>query len=81
MVTQNFLLNDTQRLRMNLESNNYVKNNCWASLVVQCLGIHLPIQETRVRSLIREDPTGLGAAKPVRHSYRACALEPKSRSY
>ena len=39
------------------------------SLVVQWLRIHLPMQGTRVRSLVWEDPTCRGAAKPVRHNY------------
>ena len=30
---------------------------------------HLPMQGTRVRSLVREDPTCRGATKPVRHNY------------
>ena len=29
-----------------------------------------------VLALVREDPTCRGAAKPVRHNYWACALEP-----
>ena len=40
-----------------------------ASLVVQWLRIHLPMQGTRVRALVREDPTCRGASKPVRHNY------------
>ena len=36
------------------------------------------MQETWVPSLIWEDPTLHGATEPVRHSYRACALEPGS---
>ena len=51
------------------------------SLVVQWLRIHLPVQGTRVQSLIREDPTCCGATKPVCHNYRACALEPASHNY
>ena len=39
------------------------------SLVVQWLRICLPMQGTQVRSLVREDPTCHGAAKPVRHNY------------
>ena len=35
------------------------------ALVVQWLRIHLPMHETRVRSLVWEDPTGLEAAKPT----------------
>ena len=41
----------------------------------------LPMQETWVRSLIREDPTCCRATKPVRHSRRAGALEPGSCNY
>ena len=40
-----------------------------ASLVAQWLKTHLPMQGTRVRALVREDPTGHGATKPVRHNY------------
>ena len=51
------------------------------SLVAQWLRIHLPMQGTRVPALVREDPTCRGATKPVRHNYRACALEPASHNY
>ena len=40
-----------------------------ASLVVQWSRIRLPMQETRVRGLVREDPTRHGVTKPVRHNY------------
>ena len=40
-----------------------------ASLVVQWLRIHLPMQGTRVRALAREDPTCRGATKPMRYNY------------
>ena len=39
-----------------------------ASLVAQWLRICLPMQETRVRALVWEDPTCHGAAGPVSHS-------------
>ena len=42
---------------------------CRASLVVQWLRIDLPMQGTQVRALVREDPTCLGATKPVHHNY------------
>ena len=42
---------------------------------------HLPMQETRVPFLVREDPAYLRATKPVCHSYWACALEPTSSAY
>ena len=51
------------------------------SLVVQWWRICLPMQGTRVRALVWEDPTCCGATKPVRHSYWACALEPVSHNY
>ena len=40
-----------------------------ASLVAQWLRIHLPMQGTRGRALVQEDPTCRGATKPVRHNY------------
>ena len=40
-----------------------------ASLVVQWLRIRLPMQETQVRALVREDPTCRGATKPVGPDY------------
>ena len=39
------------------------------SLVVQWLRILLPMQGTRVRVLVWEDPTCRGATKPVHHNY------------
>ena len=44
--------------------------------MAQWIRICLPVQKTRVRSLIREDPTFFRGANPMYHSYRACALEP-----
>ena len=40
-----------------------------ASLVAQWLRIRLPMQGTRVRALVQEDPTCCRATKPVRHNY------------
>ncbi|KAJ8797796.1 hypothetical protein J1605_016998 [Eschrichtius robustus] len=40
-----------------------------ASLVVQWLRICLPMQGTRVRALVWEDPTCRGATGPVSHNY------------
>ena len=51
------------------------------NLVAQWLSIHLPVQETWIQSLIWEDPTCLGATKPMCHNYWACALEPGSPNY
>ena len=44
-----------------------------ASLVAQWLRICLPVQVTRVRALVWEDPTCRGAARPVSHNCWACA--------
>ena len=52
-----------------------------ASLVAQWLRIRLPIQGTRVRALVREDPTCHRATKPVRHNYWACTPESTSHNY
>ena len=45
------------------------KRNVRASLVAQWLGICLPMQGTRVRALVWEDPTCCGATRPVSHNY------------
>ena len=39
-----------------------------ASLVAQWLGVCLPMQGTRVRALVWEDPTCRGATGPVSHN-------------
>ena len=45
---------------------------CGTSLVVQWLRIHLPMQGTRVWSLVREDSTWRGATKPVSTTSQPC---------
>ena len=45
------------------------KHICRASLVAQWLRICLPMQGTRVRALVWEDPTCRGATRPVSHNY------------
>ena len=59
----------------------WTKTKSWASLVAQWFRIHLPMQGTRVRALVREDPTCRRATKPVHHNCWACALEPESHNY
>ena len=44
-------------------------NGCRTSLVVQWLGVQLPMQGTQVPSLVQDDPTGPRATKPTRHNY------------
>ena len=51
------------------------------SLMAQWVRIRLPMQGTRVRALVWEDPTCRGATKPVCRNYWACALEPASHNY
>ena len=45
------------------------------SLVAQWQRICLPTQGIQARSLVQEDPTCLGASKPMHHDYGARALE------
>ena len=44
------------------------KQRLWASLVAQWLRICLPMQRTRVRALVWEDPTCRRATGPVSHN-------------
>ena len=46
-----------------------IKSEMRASLVAQWLRICLPMQGTRVRALVWEDPTCCGATRPVSHNY------------
>ena len=48
--------------------SSYPEKEERASLVAQWLGICLPMQGTRVRALVWEDPTCRGATKPVSHN-------------
>ena len=52
---------------------SFNNNRSGASLVAQWLGVRLPMQGTRVRALVPEDPACRGAAGPVSHSCWACA--------
>ena len=51
-----------------------------ASLVVQWLRICLPMQGTRVRALVWEDPTCHGATRPVTTITEPAHLEPVLRN-
>ena len=63
------------------EIETVIQNLPTASLVVERLRISLPMQETRVRALVWEDPTCHRATKPIRHNYWACILKPTSHNY
>ena len=53
------------------------KTTSAASLVVQWLRIHFAVQGMPVPTLVREDPTCLGATKPMSRNYWSpCAIEP-----
>ena len=45
------------------------------SLVAQRMRIHLPVQGSRVPSLVPEDPTCCGATKPVHYKYGVLGLQ------
>ena len=47
----------------------YTQKQYRASLVVQWLRICLPMQGTRVRALVWEDPICRGVTRPVSHNY------------
>ena len=53
----------------------------WAYLVAPWWRILLPVQETWVQFLIRENSKRQGATKPIYHNYWASALEPENGSY
>ena len=50
-------------------TDEWIKKMWQASLVEQWLRICLPMQGTRVRALVWEDPTCHGATGPVSHNY------------
>ena len=60
---------------------NFLKNNknnvLWTSPVVPWLRICLPMQGTRVCSLVRQDHTCCSPLKPVCHNYWVSSLEPR----
>ena len=50
-------------------NKNTQQTGIGTSLVAQWLRIRLPMQGTRVRALVWEDPTCHGATKPMHHNY------------
>ena len=56
------------------QANHWIREDLdQTALVVQWLGICMPMQGTWVWFLVWEDPTCLTAAKPVHHNYWSCA--------
>ena len=58
-----------ERIQLNIKQTTQLKMGRGTYLVAQWLRICLPMQGTRVPSLVWEDPTCCGATKPVRHNY------------
>ena len=63
------------KANINTKAKYKLKSNIGTSLVEEWLRIHLPMQGTRVRALVREDPTCYKATKPVCHNYWARVLQ------
>ena len=62
-----------KKKRGKFKRKDIIKNTALGvSLVAQWLRIRLPMQGTRVRALVQEDPTCRRATKPVRHNHWAC---------
>ena len=58
--------------KIDFKIENITRDKEGVSLVMQWLRIRLPMQGTRVRALVREDPTCHGETKPVCHNYEDC---------
>ena len=61
------MINDLFKLK--LRAFPTIKKTLGASLVAQWLRMCLPMQGTRVRALVWEDPTCREATGPVSHNY------------
>ena len=59
---------NSKQSKKGIRNSPFLKGEIRTSLVAQWLGIRLPMQGTWVRALVREDPTGRRATKPVRHN-------------
>jgi len=68
-------------VRRNIKTEPLKSFSLGTSVVVQWIRICLPMQETQVRALVREDFTCHGATRPVCHNFWACALQPKHCNY
>ena len=68
-----FLLFSTDIVKGHFPQILLNRKHYWTSLVVQWLGICLPMQRTWIRPLVREDSTCRGSTKPVRLNKRSQA--------
>ena len=69
VITQMYVLVKIQKCTLKRVNFTIYKLGSRASLVLQWLRIRLPMQGTRVRALVWEDPTCRGATGPVSHNY------------
>ena len=72
LVIREMQIKSTMRYHSTPTRMARIKKSDRASLVAQWLRICLPMQGTRVRALVWEDPTCRGATRPVSHNYWAC---------
>ena len=75
-----FTKNGCILLYVNYTLVSQLKTQIGSYLVAQQLRLCQPMQEIRVQSLVREEPTCRRATKPVYHNYWACALQPENRN-
>ena len=69
------------KIELHQQMNGQRRCGIGAFLLAQWWKVHLPMQKTWVWSLIWEDPTCRGPAKPVHHSHWTWALEPRNCNY
>ena len=63
------IIRSSGAIREKSHKSKFIRVKMGTFLVAQWLRIRLPVQGTRVRAMVREDPTCRGAAKPVCHNY------------
>ena len=57
------------RLLLNTTTWMNLTDTVLSQITIRKLRIRLPMQETQVRTLVREDPACRGATKPTCHNY------------